>query len=188
LHVINADRCIWFFRYQRTGRERMMGLGGANDVSLDDARLAGLAARQLLRKGVDPIDPRQAERKAAAQEKAARTTFATVTENYIAAHEPTFLTPIWSKKPETASRVRSRSRTGRSLQFGRASVPMLSRGQCIAGSMAAASAQLAPSPRRMPEVKNHGCEDDCDPPPRRLTHKPGHHTKVRMKRLQCSVT
>jgi hypothetical protein len=45
LHVVTATRRSWVFRYQRNGKERFMGLGGAAEVSLDDARVAALAAR-----------------------------------------------------------------------------------------------------------------------------------------------
>jgi len=64
-----------------------MGLGGAAVVSLDSARLAALAARELLAKGIDPIDQRRAKRDAEHKQEAARITFATVADNYIAAHE-----------------------------------------------------------------------------------------------------
>jgi hypothetical protein len=93
LHVINAERRMWFFRYQRNGKERMMGLGSAAVVSLDNARLAALAARQSLARGVDPIDQREAERDTERQQEAARTTFATVAGNYLAAHEAGWRNP-----------------------------------------------------------------------------------------------
>lgn len=73
MHVITPERRTWFFRYQRHGKERMMGLGSAAVVSLDDARVAALAARQLLAKGIDPINQRQAERDAERKQEAART-------------------------------------------------------------------------------------------------------------------
>jgi hypothetical protein len=48
LHVITKDRRNWFLRYMRSGKERMMGLGRADVVSLDDAREKAQAARKLL--------------------------------------------------------------------------------------------------------------------------------------------
>ena len=87
LHVITADRRNWILRYMRGGKERMMGLGSAGDVSLDEAREKAQAARKLLAMHVDPIDNRRAEQKAAQAQQTALTTFTAAASAYIAAHE-----------------------------------------------------------------------------------------------------
>ena len=51
----------WIFRYQRDGRERHMGLGSLNTVTLAMAREAARKCRQILLEGCDPIDQRTAE-------------------------------------------------------------------------------------------------------------------------------
>jgi integrase len=88
LHVVTKDRRNWLFRYARGGRERWMGLGNVEIVSLSEAREAALAARKLLAKGIDPIDQRRSDKKAAAAEAAAKTTFADAAREYVAAHAP----------------------------------------------------------------------------------------------------
>ncbi len=54
----------WVFRYTSptTGKERYMGLGSADEVSLVEARDRAQAARKLIRDGQDPIDDRNASR------------------------------------------------------------------------------------------------------------------------------
>jgi integrase len=80
LHVVDADKRYWMFRYQRDGRERVMSLGGADLVALADARRLHTEARALLAKGIDPLDAREA-----AKPKPTHT-FAEVMEQCIAAH------------------------------------------------------------------------------------------------------
>jgi hypothetical protein len=83
LHVISTTRRGWFFRYQRNGKERMMALGGADHITLAEARDRRDDARKLLTQGVDPLEHRR-QRKVEAVPK---TTFAEAAEQYIAAHE-----------------------------------------------------------------------------------------------------
>lgn len=81
--------CSWGFRFKSpvTGKERYMGLGPASDVTLADARDAAAAARQIIRRGGDPIEHRNDER-AAVKVKAARSvSFQKYAEGYIARHE-----------------------------------------------------------------------------------------------------
>src|SRR5262249_16788672 len=126
-------------------KERYMGLGSLDTVSLADAREKAADCRKLREQGKDPIEVRTAQRASAAAERAKAMTFDQCAERYIAAHRagwrnpkhaaqwqntlstyvsPTFgrlpvqavdvglvikvLEPIWSPKPETASRVRGR--------------------------------------------------------------------------------
>ena len=86
LQVRDAERRSWLLRFKLHGRERAMGLGAVEDVSLAEARAAADEARKLLRQGIDPIDHRNADR--AAKAAAARgITFREVAERYIAAHK-----------------------------------------------------------------------------------------------------
>jgi integrase len=86
LQVRNAGARSWVFRYKIAGRARLMGLGSLDDVSLAEARGTAVEARKLARKGVDPIDHREAKR---AEEIAARTrnTFKEVADAYQDAHQ-----------------------------------------------------------------------------------------------------
>jgi hypothetical protein len=87
LQVSATGARSWLFRYERSGKERQMGLGPARDVSLSDARDEASACRKLLLKDVDPIESRRGERMRA-KIKAARTaTFEECAQQYIAAHE-----------------------------------------------------------------------------------------------------
>jgi integrase len=126
----------WVLRFTWHGVAREMGLGGAASVALADAREKAAAARRMIAKGLDPILARKRAGGAPTfgdladevrQSLAAgfrnvrhraqwRTTLATyaaplhdkpvnaiTTEDVLA-----ILKPIWSTKPETASRVRGR--------------------------------------------------------------------------------
>ena len=142
---IRASRS-WIFRYaDARQRERYMGLGSLDTVSLADARGKASDCRKLIEQGRDPIEARIARRAASEAQAAKAVTFDECAESYIASHgagwrnmkhaaqwkstlatyaSPIFgrlpvpdielghviraLEPIWTKKPETASRVRGR--------------------------------------------------------------------------------
>jgi hypothetical protein len=71
--VVTKGRRNWIYRYiGEHGRERRMGLGSANDVSLAEARGAAEEARRLRRQGIDPIDYRRNEKQAAQLKAAAK--------------------------------------------------------------------------------------------------------------------
>ncbi|WP_428377771.1 tyrosine-type recombinase/integrase [Lichenicoccus sp.] len=76
----------WLFRYTSptTGRERRMGLGTLQDVSLADARTAAAAARRELQAGLDPLVQRELF---AAKLKRERITFRKAAEACIAAKQ-----------------------------------------------------------------------------------------------------
>lgn len=145
----------WLFRYRLNGRDREMGLGGADPdgrrggVTLVEARDKAATARRMLRDGLDPLDHRQAEKTALQAAQAAAIamaqTFESVTQSMLAERESGWsnpkhraqweatlrshafpvigrkavsaigtddvlavLSPLWSRTPETASRVRGR--------------------------------------------------------------------------------
>jgi integrase len=138
----------WVFRFTLAGRTRDMGLGKYPVVSLDKARELAARCRQQVAEGIDPIEARDRERKAAQAAAAKGRTFEQCATAYIEAHEPSWvnpkhrqqwtntlktyaypllgklavaaidtdlvmqvLQPLWTKKPETASRLRGRIET-----------------------------------------------------------------------------
>ncbi|QWG11033.1 integrase arm-type DNA-binding domain-containing protein [Bradyrhizobium sediminis] len=84
----NGNRA-WVFRFTSpvTSKERYAGLGPAADVTLAQARDAAQEARALLRKGVDPIEHRNAQRTAAKVEASRSITFKAYATQYIAGKE-----------------------------------------------------------------------------------------------------
>ena len=67
LQIVNANNRSWVFRYERAGRERVMGLGPAHTLNLAEARDKARKARQLLLEGIDPLDARVDEIRARAE-------------------------------------------------------------------------------------------------------------------------
>ncbi len=141
LQVTEALTKSWIYRYTIGGRERFMGLGPSDLVSLAEAREAAWNARKLRQQGIDPIDRRKAERAPAV----AAVTFKECADRMIASMEAGWtnekhanqwrntlktyalpvlgqrpvatidtdlvlrvLEPVWTEKPETASRLRQR--------------------------------------------------------------------------------
>jgi Arm DNA-binding domain len=60
LQVMSSSNASWYFRYERGGRERMMGLGPLDVVTLEEARDKAHTARKALYAGIDPIDQKHA--------------------------------------------------------------------------------------------------------------------------------
>jgi hypothetical protein len=58
LQVTDASVRSWVFRYERGGREKMMGLGPLHTIDLTTARERARKARQQLLDGIDPLDAR----------------------------------------------------------------------------------------------------------------------------------
>ena len=126
----------WVLRFTWRGRAKEMGLGSAASVSLADAREKAASARRKIAQGLNPIDERKRtsgvptfgemadqvrealsagfrNEKHKAQWKSTLATYAaplsdkpvdTVTTDDVLA----ILKPIWTTKPETASRLRGR--------------------------------------------------------------------------------
>jgi len=59
---VTAGSKSWVLRYERAGRERMMGLGALHLVGLAEARKRAHRARMLLLDGLDPLAEKQAQR------------------------------------------------------------------------------------------------------------------------------
>ena len=126
----------WVLRYQLAGRRRDMGLGPYPEVTLARAREKALEARRLVKEGVDPLAERQRQSvltfraaaealieskrvgwrnaKHAAQWSATLQTYAYPrlgdldVRRIETADVLAVLRPIWTAKPETASRLRQR--------------------------------------------------------------------------------
>lgn len=97
LRITDDGSKRWVFIWIRNGRRREMGLGRVADYSLADAREMAIAARQLLKEGLDPIEERNAARgymassepktKPKSKPAGAAPTFGEYAKTYIAAHE-----------------------------------------------------------------------------------------------------
>jgi integrase len=103
----------WIFRYASlAGKERFMGLGSLDTVSLAEARAKAADWRKLREQGKDPIDVRKAQRALAAVERAKAMTFDQCAEHYIAAHRAGW------RNPKHAAQWKSTLATYASPVFG----------------------------------------------------------------------
>ena len=93
LQVAKNGSRSWIFRYAVGGRERYMGLGSLEAISLADARKAAQECRRQRVAGTDPIEHRQSERTEARLAAARAMTFAQCAETYIASHEVAWRNP-----------------------------------------------------------------------------------------------
>ncbi|WP_082512427.1 integrase arm-type DNA-binding domain-containing protein [Afipia sp. Root123D2] len=84
----NGNRS-WVLRFTSptTGKERLMGLGPADDVSLAQARDAAQDARTAIRGDIDPIDQRMMQRATARAEASRSVTFKVYAEQFISGKE-----------------------------------------------------------------------------------------------------
>ena len=82
----SSVRRSWLFRYAVKGRERQMGLGSSDEVSLADARLKAAECRKLRQAGVDPIENRKVAQAEAALEAAKSMTFDECRDAYVKGH------------------------------------------------------------------------------------------------------
>jgi integrase len=137
-------RRSWTFRYEIDGKRREMGLGPLSTRDLAQARAKAKALRLQLLDNIDPLEAREADRRAKLAEQARTVTFEQCAEMYLALHADGWgadhdhqwraslrtyvfpvigklaiadidtaavmkvVEPIWTTKPTTAGRVRSR--------------------------------------------------------------------------------
>jgi integrase len=87
LQVTDSGAKSWVLRYQLNGAERWLGLGGAADVNLKQARERARAARLLLVDKIDPLEQKQAAESAAKLAAARKLTFAEAAQRYFDQHE-----------------------------------------------------------------------------------------------------
>jgi len=59
----------WCFRFKLRGRQRTMGLGGIDNLNLQEARERARECRELVHNGIDPINHRRSERAVAAAKR-----------------------------------------------------------------------------------------------------------------------
>ena len=90
LRIAKGGSKQWQFRYRWNGKERYMGLGGVQTVSLSQAREKALYARQAILDGVDPIDQRKRLKQAALSEAISVVTFREASEQYIKVQSPSW--------------------------------------------------------------------------------------------------
>jgi integrase len=83
LQVEHADSKQWIFRYMLLGRRRHMGLGSYPAIGLTEARNKRDEARNKVKNRIDPIDARQAERRAKKKEIEQRITLAEAHEGWL---------------------------------------------------------------------------------------------------------
>jgi len=136
LLVKPTGRRTWVLRYQINGRRRDMGLGAWPEVTLAMARDRAIEARRLIAQGCDPLNEKAKSQKLTFRE-AAHALVAAKRESWRNAKHAAqwtstlerhvlpslgdrdvrsietndvlaVLNPIWTAKPETASRVRQR--------------------------------------------------------------------------------
>lgn len=89
LQVTPTGARSWIFRYTRAGKAHDMGLGPVHTVSLAEARLAALGARQALLAGADPL----AQRRAAVAATAGVPTFKEARVAYVDQHRAGWKNP-----------------------------------------------------------------------------------------------
>jgi integrase len=90
LQVSEALTKSWIFRYTRNGRSREMGLGPYPAITLGRARQKRDECHQLLAEGLDPLEQRRAQERAAQTATARAVTFKVDAEAYIEAQRPTW--------------------------------------------------------------------------------------------------
>ncbi len=136
LNITKSEAKSWVYMYNRAGRQREIGLGSCRDVSLAKARDLAETARQELREGREPLGARIKTSGKPTFGEAADTYIAVMRPSwrnekhvdqwimtlgvYAAPMRSkpideihttdilTVLQPIWTQKPETASRLRGR--------------------------------------------------------------------------------
>jgi integrase len=113
-HTLNR---YWLFRYahRSTGKDRQLGLGPLDTVTLAGARAAARECRQQLLAGADPVEQRRAQRASNALADAKAMTFDQCRDAYIAVHRAgwrndkhakqwtatltTYVTPVFGQLP-----------------------------------------------------------------------------------------
>jgi integrase len=90
LQVFSSTSRSWLLRYERSGKERWMGLGKLADFDLSEARERAKRERQKLADGIDPIEARWQERDKARKNELENITFKAAAQKYLTLHEPTW--------------------------------------------------------------------------------------------------
>lgn len=93
LQVLKSGGRTWILRVMIGARRREMGLGGYPAVTLAMAREAAREARDLVRRGIDPIEAAKEARAALTVTPTVGYTFRAAAEAYIAAHAVSWKNP-----------------------------------------------------------------------------------------------
>jgi integrase len=93
LQVATPGKGSWLLRYERHGRERLMGLGPLHTISLSEARERAKQARQLLLDGIDPLESRKAAQAQRALAAARAMTFEQAARTWHQQHERSWKNP-----------------------------------------------------------------------------------------------
>lgn len=93
LQVLPTGGRTWVLRVQYGGKRRDMGLGGFPEVKLETARDRAREARDMIRRGMDPIAHQRAARSALAAQRESAMTFKQCAEAYITAHRSGWKNP-----------------------------------------------------------------------------------------------
>lgn len=86
LQVSQSGSKSWIFRFTRSGKQREMGLGSLNTITLAEARTKAKEQRVMLIDGTDPLDARKATKLIEALALARMITFDQCATAYINAH------------------------------------------------------------------------------------------------------
>jgi hypothetical protein len=84
LSITSPAARSWLLRYERDGRERMLGLGPLHTVDIEEARKRAQRERLKLLDGIDPLEERRAEKAVKALEATKMLTFSEATKTFYA--------------------------------------------------------------------------------------------------------
>lgn len=93
LQITKTGVKSWVFRFERDGKERLMGLGPLHTVSLAEAREKARVARASLIEGIDPLAKRHEAVASNKAEQASNLDFDTCVRLYIASREAEWKNP-----------------------------------------------------------------------------------------------
>lgn len=86
LQITKAGVKSWLYRYMINGKAFGMGLGPVHTVTLAEAREKALAARKMVKEGINPLEAKRQSKLDAATAKAKLMTFDQCASAYIEAH------------------------------------------------------------------------------------------------------
>jgi integrase len=87
LQIASEKAASWLLRYERSGRERWLGLGSLADFTLKEARARAKQNRQLLADGIDPLEQKKADKATKALAATRAITFKEAAQAYFDQHE-----------------------------------------------------------------------------------------------------
>jgi integrase len=87
LQISASGAKSWVLRYERHGRERMMGLGSCSEFTLKEARERARQARQLLANGIDPLARKHADKQSAKLAEHRKLTFREAAQRFFDQNE-----------------------------------------------------------------------------------------------------